>query len=295
LIPRSVLVTGATGLVGQEVTPTLERAAVELHTSSRQEMSSRRHHTADLTSSSAADALLARTAPDVVVHLAGGRPHDPAALRRVNIDTTRNVLEGLARLGLHPYVLVTGSAAEYGESDDGPITESAPLRPISEYGRVKAEQTTVARRLCAEAAIPLTILRPFNVVSPRLPRSTALGNLRNQLLEQHGLHRTLRCGRLDIVRDYIPVTYLAEAIVRLVKTPTDEPVLNVCSGVGIELAGIVSSLASALGVVVAIEQVDELMAVPAAHSVVGDSGKLAAMGLRCIPTAATIAETLLAQ
>jgi nucleoside-diphosphate-sugar epimerase len=295
LIRRSVLVTGATGLVGQEVTTTLERAAVELHTSSRREISSARHHTADLTCSSAVDALLARTAPDVVVHLAGGARHDRAVLRRANIDTTRNVLEGIVRAGLHPYVLVTGSAAEYGESDAGPITESAPLRPISEYGRIKAEQTAVARRLCAQAAIPLTILRPFNVVSPLLPPSTALGNLRSQLLEQQGPHRTLRCGRLDVVRDYIPVGYLVKTIARLVETATDEPVLNVCSGVGIELAGIVSSLASALGVVVEIVQVDELMAIPAAHTVVGDPGKLAAIGLRCIPTAATIAETLLAQ
>jgi GDP-4-dehydro-6-deoxy-D-mannose reductase len=290
-----VLVTGATGLVGHEVTATLERAAVELHTSSRQEISSARHHTADLTCSSAVEALLATTAPDVVVHLAGGRGDDGAVLRRGNIDTTRTVLDGLVSIGLRPYVLITGSAAEYGEPDDGPLSESAPLRPISEYGRIKVEQTALARRRCTEAAIPLTILRPFNVVSPRLPRSTALGNIRNQLLEQQGAHRTLRCGRLDVVRDYIPVTYLAETIARLVETPTGEPVLNVCSGVGIELAGIVSSLASALGVVVHIEPVDELMALPAARTVVGDPGKLAAIGPRCIPTAATIAETLLAQ
>ena len=289
-----MLVTGATGLIGEAVTAALERTSVELHTSSRTPSASARHHAADLTSPTAVDALLEAAAPDVVIHVAGGRGDDLAELRRSNVESTRNLLEGLIRVDARPYVVVSGSAAEYGDSATGPIREDAPLRPVSEYGRVKVEQTSLARRLSSESGIPLTVARIFNVVSPRLPSSTALGNMRRQLLAQTGPQRTLRAGRLDVIRDYVPVAFVAETLARLAGAPADEPVLNVCSGVGISLSEIVSELASTLRVEVVVEQLDELTTIPAATEVVGDPRRLASLGLRCRPTAATIAAALLA-
>jgi GDP-4-dehydro-6-deoxy-D-mannose reductase len=295
------LITGATGFLGREVSRFLERGPADVHTSSRTGSGSAQHHAADLTSCADVDLLLKTIKPEVVIHLAGGRidhgaefgPTHVEHLRRANVDTTKNLLEGLIRLGQTPYVIVAGSAAEYGEPPNGPIEEETPLRPVTAYGRVKAEQTTLARRLCGEGASPLTIVRPFNVVSPRLPKSTALGNIRTQLLEQVGGRRTLHCGRIDVVRDYIPIEFVVETLARLTEAPTEEPALNVCSGVGIGLADIVSELALALSVVVEIELVDELVAIAAPDKVVGDPRRLAAMGLRCVPTGTTISATLL--
>lgn len=109
---------------------------------------------------------------DRVFHVAGlTRAPDEAALRRANVEGTLNLVAAVREAAPEvERVLVTSSLAAVGPSpEEGgrprPLTESDPLRPISRYGRSKAE---MERRLGAEAgALPLTIVRPPVVYGPR--------------------------------------------------------------------------------------------------------------------------------
>lgn len=109
---------------------------------------------------------------DRVFHVAGlTRAPDEAALHRANVEGTLNLLDAVREAAPEvERVLITSSLAAVGPSPEErghprPLTEADPLRPITRYGRSKAE---MERRLGAEDdAPPLTIIRPPIVYGPR--------------------------------------------------------------------------------------------------------------------------------
>ncbi len=291
-MPRRVLVTGATGVLGRELVPLLESRGAEIHTASRRDADLPRHLSGDLADSTAAAAAVRSARPNAIVHLAGGHRTDAEALLRDNVLTTMNVLAAAAEQGRPAAVIAMGSAAEYGEPESARIDETFPLAPVSDYGRAKAAQTLLAEVVAARGGVPLTVVRPFNVVAPRLSTATALGNITSQLLQQSGRVRTIRCGRLDIVRDFIPSSFVADVLAALAFEPSPG-ILNVCSGRAIELRDVIDALAAELNVEVDVEPVEELVRIPAAARVVGDPRRLASLGFAWETTAESIARTLL--
>lgn len=304
-----ILITGASGLIGEELLHLLRTASTRVVTTGRSatdltdrsdltDQSDRsdrlNHHRCDLSVPGEAAALIEAVGPATIIHLAGGASPNRHEVYRKNVLPTVHLLEAAARLATRPYCIVTGSAAEYGEGSGEPLTESSPLRPVTDYGRAKLAQTTLAESICASAGLPLTIVRPFNLVSSRLPASAALGNMREQLLRGEGHERVVECGRLDVIRDFVPVSAVAEALRRLVESPAPGQAVNVCSGTGIELGAILQAAAGKLGVTVRTIQKPELLAIPAAQRVVGDPTRLAQVtGLRIEATAEGLAGVLL--
>ncbi|HEX4966694.1 MAG TPA: NAD-dependent epimerase/dehydratase family protein [Thermoanaerobaculia bacterium] len=289
-----ILVTGAGGLIGSEAVPLLAAAPWPVVTTARSGLDHHPHHRCDLAVAEEAASLVAAVRPGTIVHLAGGTGAGRHETYRKNVLSTVHLLDAAARLAAPPYCIVMGSAAEYGEGNGGLLTETSPLHPVSEYGRAKLAQTTLAESICEFAGLPLTVVRPFNLVSPRLPASAALGSMRRQLLEGEGPERTVECGRLDVVRDYVPVALVAETLRRLIAKPAPGETINVCSGTGIELGAILAAMAARLGVSLRIVQRPELLAIPAAPRVAGDPARLAQVtGLRMAATAEGMAEILL--
>jgi GDP-4-dehydro-6-deoxy-D-mannose reductase len=266
----AVLVTGASGLVGGEVVRALGGGPWTVVATGRSASGTEPSRPCDLAAPEEVLALVDAVRPQAIVHAAGGTSPDRHELYRRNVLTTVHLLEAAARLAPRPYCIVLGSAAEYGDGGGEPIRESAPLAPVSEYGRAKVAQTTLAEAVARARDLPLTVLRPFNVVSPRLSAATPLGNLRRQLLDGAGPERTVACGRLDVVRDFVPLPAVAEVVRLLLLRPAPGRALNVCSGVGIALGELLTAMAERLGVALQIAVREDLLAIPAAPRVVGD-------------------------
>ena len=288
-----VLVTGARGLIGATLVNRLTAEGHEVHTTGRRPSDAARHQVADLADPTQARAALDAAAPEAVVHLAGGPAADRHELYRSNVLTTVAVLEAAGDLTVPPHVVVVGSAAEYGEGQGIPLTEAAPLRPVTEYGRAKVAATTLAEVIGRERPVPLAVARPFNVVSAGLPPSTALGNLRRQLLEQDGPRRVVRCGRVDVVRDFVPLDFVAGALATIA-TGRHQGTFNLCSGTGIRLDAILEAMADQLSVDLVVDLQPDLLAIPAADHVVGAAERIRELGLTSTPTAAGLARLCLA-
>lgn len=273
-----VLVTGSDGLIAGELVPLFRKLGHQTETVGRRQRYGPSHHVADLAAPGAADQMLARTSPDVIVHLAGRATGARDALWRDNAVATLNLTSAASALTGRPHLVVVGSAAEYGAGSGGPIAEDADLHPVTEYGRSKMAATRLAESIAVQASMSMSIARPFNIVSPALPGTTALGGFRDQLLAQDGTLRTIRCGRLDVVRDFVSLSFVARSIATIALEAAPGT-FNICSGAGLTPGDILRGMAELLNVELVLEPQPDVVAIPAADRVVGDPARLSALGL----------------
>jgi nucleoside-diphosphate-sugar epimerase len=227
----------------------------------------------DLTNLAETTRFIGEIEPDAVVQMTGGVAFDPTRLTEIHLVPTINLVRAVSASVPSAALFVTGSAAEYGVVGEGPVSEASPLHPVSPYGWVKLVETSTAREMARLESLNLTVVRPFNPVAPNLPRSTALGNFRAQVMEGEGATRRVVCGRVDIVRDYVTVRFIGEAVAELVESPSGG-VVNICSGVGLRLDDVMFAAAKLLGVELVLDQDVELANLPAPASIVGDPARL---------------------
>ncbi|MCB1246929.1 MAG: NAD(P)-dependent oxidoreductase [Acidimicrobiia bacterium] len=282
-----VLITGATGMIGRVTATTLARRA-EVWTTSRTPIDSPTHLVADLTELRDVERLATAVEPDAVIHLAGETGRDEAALHQGNVVATQQLLSTVSNT---TRIIVVGSAAEYGDHQQDLIDETDATRPVTAYGRSKLAQTEAARSIAAKRAIQLTIARPFNVVGPDLPTSTAIGNATERIrTTARGGHTTLTVGRTDIVRDWVPVRFVADALATMALSSASSGVYNICTGVGHRLDDVFDAIARSVGVDVDLITDPTLAALPAVDCVVGAPHRLETdFGLRCAPSVDDIA------
>ena len=138
--PRSVLVTGACGLVGRQVVSRLvahegvERVvALDLREPDAADRIAGAHYEQGDIRDPGFDKLLERHAVDTVVHLAAIVTPGPQSTREleysVDVEGTRNVAEASVRTGVRQFVYMSSGAA-YGYHADNPVPlrETDPLR-----------------------------------------------------------------------------------------------------------------------------------------------------------------------
>ena len=146
-MPKTVLVTGAFGLVGSA---TVKHLAADGHTVVATDLATRPNlkaaaalpagvepRWADLTDAAAVDDLVARSSPDVIINLAAIIPpliyRIPERARRVNVDATAALVRAAESQSIRPRFVQASSNAVYGarnphrESDV--VSADTPPRP----------------------------------------------------------------------------------------------------------------------------------------------------------------------
>lgn len=196
------------------------------------------------------DERLEGYAPDVVIHGAahpGGRSlQEPSADVRVNALGSMRVFEWCARLGV-PVVYLSSSAV-YDEQPAVPIRETAPVRPGTVYAVCKVAGESFLRVLETGYALQWTVLRLFATYGAG-HRPSAHQGIVNVLLTQLLAGDTVVVrGSLERVRDLIIAADAARAIAQCALDPaTRGLVLNVGTGVGVTVRGLLDELCGALG------------------------------------------------
>jgi GDP-4-dehydro-6-deoxy-D-mannose reductase len=178
---------------------------------------------ADLSRRESAERLVAEAAPTQVVHLAGVSSPDPDRCFRVNLDGTRHLLAALAARPARPRVLFVSSAAVYGLTDpeESPVRESTPYRPLTPYGASKAAAEIAALTLHRREGLPVTVVRPFNLIGPGLPAGLAPADFAAQVrdIRDGRAAPVLRTGNLTPRRDFLDVRDAARAYLGLLEAP----------------------------------------------------------------------------
>ncbi len=256
-----VLVTGIGGFVGPALVEALHAAGHEVHGLVRGTPERPRFtalglapgavHGAEISDAAAVTAVVGALAPDAIVHLAGvaflpDAERDPAAAYRTNLGGTLAVL-GAVRAGApRARVLAVGSGDVYGDIRPGelPITEDAPLRPLTVYGASKAAADLAAAQWSRAYGLDVVRARPFNHTGPGQEARYVCSALARQLalIEVGRQPPVVRAGNLDPVRDFSDVRDIAAGYVALLARGHAGEVYNLCSGEGVSIAEVIAVL-----------------------------------------------------
>jgi nucleoside-diphosphate-sugar epimerase len=196
-----------------------------------------------------------------------------------NIGILELILKRAHETGAKVFSL--GSAAEYGDLKQTPLEEDVIASPISLYGK----QKLIANELLhsyIEKGVNAINLRLFNVIGPKQPVNTALGQiLRNLINSRPGTNYTL--NDYDILRDFVDLNFVSESI-NYLSSIDFQGTLNIGSGHPTKLFDIVSEIATNFDIKV--EPGD--LALNRVISSVADTTKLREAGL--VPSEITLSE-----
>jgi UDP-glucose 4-epimerase len=124
-----------------------------------------------------------------------------------NVVATFNLLEAMRKGDVKELVFASSSSV-YGEPEEVPVGEDAPVRPVSVYGASKAACENLIHAYSKLYGIRAVVLRYANVVGPRL-RHGVIYDFVNKLLRNPGELEILGDGTQ--ARSYVHVSDAVEA------------------------------------------------------------------------------------
>jgi UDP-glucose-4-epimerase GalE len=229
---RKIIITGGCGYIGSHVARAFKQNGDSVVVIDRE----RRDHTLVDTdgfyhgdfASTEGLATIYTLEPDVIVHcagtsLVGPSMSNPAEYYDNNVSKTIYMLNVLKDMSKKPVILFSSSASVYGEPESFPISEDAPVQPISPYGQTKAMIENILNDYSRAYDIHSVCFRYFNAAGAE-PFNSDLGqesgathiiaraleaSIAQKLFVINGGHFSTDDG--TCVRDYVHVWDLATA------------------------------------------------------------------------------------
>ncbi|MEI7788834.1 MAG: NAD(P)-dependent oxidoreductase [Chlorobiaceae bacterium] len=227
-----IAITGATGFIGSHVLTELHNQTVEVAAVARflhdglPEISNGRWIQLDITQPpNDVFTLLGR--PDILIHLAWQGLPNYKSLYHFESELPRQYtfLKQLIQQGLKSLV-VSGTCFEYGMQSGG-LSEEIETRPSNPYGFAKDALRKQLQFLQAFHPFSLTWARLFYIYGEGQPASSIFPQLKKAV--DDGLDEFNMSGG-EQLRDYLPVTEVAEKLVFLALKKKNIGTINVCSG-----------------------------------------------------------------
>ena len=244
---KKILVTGATGFVGNYVIQELLKGNFQVIASSSNEEKARQmkwfpnvtYLPWDLGTPAGIKNLYEYfQQPDSVIHLSWeGLPNYKSPVHlEVNLPRQTAFLKSLIEAGARD-ITVIGTCFEYGMTE-GCLYESMPAQPANSYAQAKDRLRQYLQNLQNQTAFELKWIRLFYMFGA--------GQNPNSLFSQ--LDKALAIGAKEFnmsggeqLRDYLPIEKVAECIVKIALQHKVTGIINCCSGHPVSIKEIVNS------------------------------------------------------
>ena len=231
-----IMVTGAAGLVGRQLVPHLERAG---HSVASCDLAGCAFELNVADPISLAGAV-AEIRPDAVIHLAAisatrNPDDDPADIFRINFGGTANLFDAVEAIVPKARVLFISSGLIYGplNAEQHAADETAPLQPRGAYGWSKAAGDRLAEAR-ADAGLDIFRVRPFNHTGWGRREDFVESRLAKQIveIERGEAAPQVHASNVAGTRDFLDVSDVVEAYLRLLDPAVPKGAYNVASGTG---------------------------------------------------------------
>ena len=212
--------------------------------------------TCDIRDAEAVGKAIEQAKPDEIYHLAAitfipESIDDPRLTFETNLYGTMNVLEAVKKAAGVARVLYVGSADEYGlvGSEELPIGEQTPLRPLNPYSVSKASAGMLAFQYAVSGALHVVRVRPFNHTGPRQSPRFVCSDFARQVVEiEKGVSGPeVSVGSLRPLRDFTDVRDVVRAYRDVLEKGESGEVYNICSGRAVSVGDILDMLLSVSG------------------------------------------------
>lgn len=239
------LVTGDTGFVGAHLVDFLASKGIDVHGISRSKTAHKRkgyrHYAVDLRDAAAAQRLVKRVKPDRIYHLAARS--SPALSWKFPLETvTENysvqlhLLDAIRQARFKTKIHVASSSEVYGKVSPNslPVSEGAPVDPVSPYGVSKALQELSSRQYLKAFGVPVVVTRAFSHTGPGQSDLYVAPSFARQVarIERGELPAVIRVGNLTAIRDFTDVRDVVRAYWLALEKGKPGEIYNVCSGKG---------------------------------------------------------------
>ena len=246
-----ILVTGATGFIGKQLSDVLTNSGHEVRTTSRSldpnSSTTREMIICDLESADNLDQMT--TGCDAIVHLAG-RAHvmsdDPLTSESLyvsaNVDVTKKLARSASRTGVKRMILMS-SVKVNGESTtiDTPFTSHDTPNPQDPYGRSKARAEQALWDVTSTSGLEGVVIRPPLVYGPGVRANFA------SLIGIVGRGLPLPLGSIQNKRSFVAIDNLIDCIAAVLQSSNAVgQTFLVSDGHDLSTPELIRSIASAL-------------------------------------------------
>ena len=202
-----ILLTGASGFIGQALTAGLDHDIIPLHL-----ISKRGGVHGDLRVRSDMDRAVKQSRPDAVIHLAAKTEvawsfDDYSDVSTVNYVGTVHLAEAVARYAPDAHLIFASTMETYGRQETWePFTEETPQNPCAPYAVAKVAAEKYISYLEQTAGLQATILRQTNTYGRTDNDFFVVERIITQMLAG----QKIRLGNPDPIRNFLHISDLVE-------------------------------------------------------------------------------------
>ena len=238
---KKVLVTGATGFIGEHVVEALLQKGFDVITTSKNEHKARlrpwfgsvKYIAFDLAQlDDSINYFEYFGSPDLMLHLAWeGLPN-----YKIDFHITENLprhfafLENMIQHGLKDFT-VSGTCFEYG-MQEGCLTETMGCFPDNPYAMAKNKLRLAIESLLTKYDFNFKWVRFFYMYGPRQNPKSLIAQL-DKAIENNEASFNMSGG--EQIRDFLPVNLIANYFIQIATQNEIQGIINCCSGVPISV------------------------------------------------------------
>lgn len=171
---------------------------------------------------------------------------EPVQDIRDNLVCTVQLLQLMVQTGVPRIVYLSSGGTVYGNPEECPVREEAPLFPLCSYGVVKVAVEKYLHMFQKLHGLEPVVLRPSNPYGERQGHLGVQGIISTFFSNFLAGEMSTIWGNGDTVRDYIHVSDLSELVVAAVEKSVSG-VYNAGSGLGVSIRELVAFMEDAVG------------------------------------------------